>query len=246
MRSLPQPPNAFLSHVLECGPSFGRELNTAGLEFGKRNIGRTVIEGRTVLEVGAYDINGSIRSYIEGFNPASYLGTDIEMGPGVDRIAHVERLAEELQSTYDVIICTEVAEHVRDWRAMVNSLKAVLNPNGHLLLTTRSRGFYYHGYPHDWWRYELSDMEFMFSDFKILALESDTMAPGVFMFAQKPEGSVPRNLDDHSLYSIIKRARVKDVSDQDFKQFQLHYKVRRRFWKIWPKILRFGKNTDWA
>jgi SAM-dependent methyltransferase len=221
-------------------------LNQSGKSFGEHHLDSYVIKDRKVLEVGACDINGSLRAHVEQFGPTSYLGTDIVDGPGVDRIAHVERLPEELGETYDVIISTEVAEHVRDWRAMVWSMKATLNPGGHLLLTTRSKRFYYHGYPHDWWRYEAEDMTQIFRDMEILALEPDPLAPGIFVFMRKPEDFAEADLSQIRLYSIVKWARSLDVSDAEYEKFKRVYPIRQRFWKIWPKILRFGYNTDWA
>jgi len=50
-------------------------------------------------------------------------------------------------------------------------MKAVLKPGGFIYITTRSRGFPYHAYPHDYWRYEIEDMEKIFGDFEIIALE---------------------------------------------------------------------------
>lgn len=222
------------------------QLNQSGKEFGIKCLTQAVIQGRSILEVGACDINGSLRPHVTALQPASYLGTDIAEGPGVDQIAYVERLQADLGRTFDVIISTEVAEHVRDWRAMVRSMKATLNPGGHLLLTTRSKGFYYHGYPFDWWRYEPEDMREIFSDFEVLAVEKDPLAPGVFFFARKPETFTERDLDSIHLYSIVKRTRCQDVSEAEYERFKRIYPVRRRFWKIWPKILRFGYNTDWA
>jgi len=65
-------------------------------------------------------------------------------------------------------------------------MKAVLKPGGLIYITTRSRGFSYHAYSHDYWRYEIEDMEKIVGDFEITALEKDWEAPGVFLKARKP------------------------------------------------------------
>lgn len=45
---------------------------------------------------------------------------------------------------YDLVISTEVIEHVEDHVAFVKQLKSFLNPNGWLILTTENKAFYDH------------------------------------------------------------------------------------------------------
>ena len=69
-------------------------------------------------------------------------------------------------------------------------------PGGHLLVTTRSPGFYYHGYPHDFWRFTEADFRQIFSDLDDLVVVSDESEPGVFAFGRVPDDFVERSLDD--------------------------------------------------
>src|ERR1700730_15419328 len=66
-----------------------RAMNKACLEFGIRSFTADDVRGRTVLEVGSRDVNGSLRGHVEGLAPASYLGVDMVSGLGVDEICPV-------------------------------------------------------------------------------------------------------------------------------------------------------------
>lgn len=123
--------------------------------------------------------------------------------------------------SFDAVLSTEMIEHVRDWRAAVNQLKDVLRPNGILLLTTRSKGFPYHDYPFDFWRFELSDMEAIFADMTIEALESDPSEPGVFVKARRPAELKMIDLSKIELYSILTGRPTADVSDFDIAKFKV-------------------------
>jgi SAM-dependent methyltransferase len=114
--------------------------------------------------------------------------------------------------SFDVVISTEMIEHVLDWRRVLNNLKHVVRRGGTLLITTRSRGAVYHGYPYDFWRYELSDIEEMLRDFNVEALESDPYGYGVFVKATKPMNYIEADLNDIRLYSIVARRRMHSLS----------------------------------
>ncbi len=177
--------------------------NSTGIAFAERVLAPDMIGGRDVLEVGARDVNGSIRPFVESLTPARYVGVDIELGPMVDEVVDATGLVDRFGvGSFDVVLTTEMLEHVRDWPTVVSNLKRVLRPNGILLVTTRSLGFPYHGYPFDFWRYEPDDMRAIFADLDVLAVETDTDAPGVFLLArQRPGPHEP--IPVPALYSMI-------------------------------------------
>jgi len=179
------------------------------MDFGKASFREADIRGKSVLEVGSLDVNGSLRPVIAPFGPASYLGVDLQSGRGVDRICRVEDLVATFgPEAFDVVICTELLEHVKDWRAAISNLKQVMKRGGRLLITTRSKGFEYHGYPFDFWRYEPSDMRAIFADLEIESLGGDPGGePGVFLAARKPHAFVEKTPGGYKLYSIVLNAR---------------------------------------
>jgi hypothetical protein len=56
----------------------------ACIEFARANLTAAEIHGRSVIEVGALDVNGSVRGIVEALHPARYIGVDMQAGPGVD------------------------------------------------------------------------------------------------------------------------------------------------------------------
>jgi len=132
------------------------------------------------------------------------LGVDLEPGKFVDLILPAEKLVEHPRSeTFDVVIATELLEHVQDWRLVIDNIKGVLKRGGYLYLTTRSFGFPFHSCPYDFWRYEIEDIKEIFSDFEILRLIKDREAPGVFLKARKPKNHIQKDLREIALYSMV-------------------------------------------
>lgn len=179
------------------------------LAFGNKHLKAADIQGKRVLEVGACDVNGSLRPYIEGLRPHRYLGVDIQLGKGVDEECPVDELLRRYgPESFDLVVSTEMLEHVEDWLTSVANLKGVVRRGGLLLLTTRSLGFPPHGYPWDFWRYEVADLARIFGDFEIRALEDDPEAPGVFLLARKPLDFRERDVSRETAYSMLLGRRV--------------------------------------
>ena len=209
------------------------------LSFVERHLAGADVSGARVLEVGAADVNGSARKAIEKHTPASYTGVDLAPGPGVDEVVDVGHLVQRFgPESFDVVLSTEMLEHVRNWRAAIRNLKSVVRVGGLLILTTRSVGFHYHGYPYDFWRFEPSDFEAIFADFDIRALETDDADPGVFLAARRRESTTPVELDDLSIYSIIRRRRVRRVSKVEILVFRVAHVTRLRLGAVAPEFLK--------
>ncbi len=208
--------------------------NSACLDFGRTKLTGADVTGKRVIEIGAVDINGSLRPDVEALGPSEYLGIDIAEGPGVDEVCNVYDLVERYgPESFDVAISSEMIEHVHDWRKAISQIKEILRPGGVLVMTTRSIGFPYHDYPFDYWRYELDDMRAIFSDMTIEALEPDTDDPGVLVKARKPEGFVENDLSEHALYSMIINDRSKSIefSRSDYLRLALKTNVVTRKFK---------------
>lgn len=168
------------------------------LGYVTEQLPRDVVEGRWVLEVGSFDVNGSPRSVLAPLGPAAYIGVDVAPGPGVDDIVPCEKLADWAGDTcFDVVVSTEMLEHVRDWQACVRNLLEVVADGGLLLVTTRAPGFPFHPFPEDHWRYPPPVMDVLLwsAGFEVLDCrpDPDPASPGVLALARRPDGwSWPR------------------------------------------------------
>jgi SAM-dependent methyltransferase len=152
-------------------------------------VDRYGLANKPTLEIGSYDENGSVRDLFCG----PYLGIDSRSGPGVDIVMDGEYIPRHIipGQQFDVIVCTEVLEHVeRPWR-VVQSMADTVQPDGFIILTARGydpeRGFFpYHAYPSDHYRFGPGALDAMVEDYNLTILESrpDPQAPGWFLLAR--------------------------------------------------------------
>jgi hypothetical protein len=63
------------------------------------NANRSLISGAKVLEIGSYDVNGSLRSLFA--KAGEYTGVDLKEGPGVDLVAFGHQI-DALDGSYDI------------------------------------------------------------------------------------------------------------------------------------------------
>jgi SAM-dependent methyltransferase len=201
----------------------------------RTNLTRKEVEGNSVLEVGSLNVNGSVRPIVQAFGPSSYIGVDIQIGAGVDEICDAYDIVSHFgEDQFDLLISTELLEHVRDWRKVVSNYKNVLKPGGLLFITTRSKGFGYHGFPFDYWRFEVSDMKKIFSDVSIELIEDDPMAPGVFLKARKPEVFLENYNRDFRVFAVITGKREENINYLNVLLFRAKHKLSPILLKIFP------------
>lgn len=214
------------------------------LDFVATHLSAAEIRGRSVIEVGALDVNGSASSMLKALGPASYLGVDMQHGPGVDEICPAEKLISHFgENRFDVVLSTEMMEHVFDWRVVLHNLKGILKPGGLLLITTRSLGFGYHAFPYDFWRYQTEDMRILFSDLRILELMDDPLSPGVFVKAQKPLEFKECDVSKVALHSMITNRRCLSVSEKEIARFHFRRRLLQPFRGIEKGVRRL---RDWV
>jgi len=161
-------------------------MHESVLTWGTSVLTEELIKDKDVLEVGSYNVNGSLREHIESLKPKSYIGSDIEEGPGVDVVHSITEPWPENREKFDVIVTTEMFEHVEDWRRALFEITELLKPNGVLLITTRSEGFFYHPYPDDFWRYTFQDFNYLLGSWLWIDAQNDPEAPGIFILVRKP------------------------------------------------------------
>jgi SAM-dependent methyltransferase len=120
---------------------------------------------RLTLDVGC----GSSR--YAGLFP-NRVAVDVSPHPELRACADAHRLPFR-DGTFEVVLCTEVLEHVIDPQRVVEELYRVLKPGGTSLLTTR---FCYpiHDPPRDFYRYTRYGLEHLFKRWKIEELVEDS------------------------------------------------------------------------
>ncbi|QYY36321.1 methyltransferase domain-containing protein [Ruficoccus sp. ZRK36] len=186
--------------------------------FAARYLPPEEIRGKEVIEVGSCDFNGSIKPYVMHWEPKSYLGIDMIEGPCVDKVLNADLLEQEYGAeSFDIVLSIEMMEHTRWWRTSLTNMKRICRRGGILIITSPAIGYPYHGYPTDFWRYEIEDMKKMLSDFEILGIERDESGPGTFVAARKPMDYQECDLDPIELYSVVNGQRTRELSEEDFK-----------------------------
>jgi SAM-dependent methyltransferase len=110
-----------------------------------------------VLDVGcgAKPYLPLVASYAE-----RYIGVDTFAGPYVDRVSAAERLPFDAES-FDLVLCTQVLEHVQEPAAVLSELHRVLRPGGAALISTHGVLIYHPSPPgsdRDYWRWTHSGL----------------------------------------------------------------------------------------
>ena len=101
---------------------------------------------------------------------------DLRARPGIGLVADARALALA-DASFDVVLCTEVLEHIPEPQRAIDEMYRVLRPGGTLLLTTRFL-FPIHDAPHDYFRFTKYGLRHLMRAFVIESLEEETTTVG--------------------------------------------------------------------
>jgi SAM-dependent methyltransferase len=96
---------------------------------------------RKVLEIGSFDVNGSIRQF---FEKSTYVGVDLTEGPGVDVVCEGNKL-DHPDQTYDVTLSCECFEHNPHWPETFLNMYRMTKSGGVVVFTCATTGRPEHG-----------------------------------------------------------------------------------------------------
>ena len=105
-------------------------------------------EGCSILEVGALDVNGSIRPFAP--KGSTYTGVDTSPGPGVDIVINLDDPLPAKE--FDLVLATSCFEHDPQFWATFENMCKVAKPGGFIYISAPSNGPI-HRHPVDCWRF---------------------------------------------------------------------------------------------
>ncbi|MFC3698558.1 methyltransferase domain-containing protein [Sphingobium xenophagum] len=103
-----------------------------------------------ILEIGAQNVNGSLRDHAP--RNAEYVGLDFEAGDGVDIVVTGTGDWNVPDAHFDLVMASSVFEHDKAfWQTFVAMCRKA-KPGGHIYVSAPSNGTV-HRYPKDYWRF---------------------------------------------------------------------------------------------
>ncbi len=105
---------------------------------------------------------------------------DVEPAPSVDVVGDARRMPLA-DASIDVVLCTQVLEHIPDPVAVIGEIRRVLKAGGTLLLSVPSI-FPQHGSPGDYWRFMPQGLEWILRDFRSVSVKGEAgTVPSIFL-----------------------------------------------------------------
>jgi SAM-dependent methyltransferase len=113
--------------------------------------------GKRLLDVGC-----GVKPYLPFFaGVSSYVGVDVQENPYADLHGAIESLPVE-DGSFDIVLATQVLEHVDDPPLAVRELHRATAPGGRVLASTHGV-MVYHPNPVDHWRWTHTGLERLFA-----------------------------------------------------------------------------------
>jgi SAM-dependent methyltransferase len=143
-----------------------------------------------IYEIGSYRVEGQeeFADLRPLFPEKVYIGCDMRLGLGVDRIEDVHGLKIKSNSIGTVLIF-DTLEHVEDVHQAMREIHRVLKPGGMVIMSS-VMNFPIHDYPSDYWRFTPKAFELLLKRFAVFEVEfdGDSQFPeGIYGFGIKGE-----------------------------------------------------------
>jgi SAM-dependent methyltransferase len=181
-------------------------MHRSVIRFVARELARAKIgPGHKVLDVGSYDVNGSLRDVV-GAAGAEYRGLDARPCaharcaatgvPCVDIVADATSATalSSLFEQWDCVTCCGTIEHIQCWQDVTDNLRRMAKPGGLILVTAPGPGFPFHAHPHDYWRFTPDVLSAAFADCNPTVVP-DPQSSGVMLTGRRPQDrleAIPR------------------------------------------------------
>jgi SAM-dependent methyltransferase len=105
---------------------------------------------------------------------------DVEPAPSVDVVGDARHMPFS-DASMDVVLITQVLEHIPEPIAVISEIRRVLKPGGTLLLSVPSI-FPQHGSPGDYWRYMPQGLQWILRDFHSVNVRGEAgTVPSIFL-----------------------------------------------------------------
>ena len=112
-----------------------------------------------------------------------YVGADIQAGPAVDQVLLADGTTGEPEASYDLVLSTQVLEHIENPEAYLGECYRILRPGGRLILTTHGM-FEEHGCPYDFHRWTSRGLEEQLLKAGFLVVESQKLTTELRAYVQ--------------------------------------------------------------
>jgi len=125
-------------------------MHMTALDHGSRFFKTYAKDGDSIVDIGAQDVNGSLRSHAPV--SAKYVGVDFVAGKGVDVVIDDPYCLPFEDELFDIAVSSSCFEHSEFFWLTFLEILRVLKPSGLLYLNVPSNGMY-HRHPVDCWRF---------------------------------------------------------------------------------------------
>jgi SAM-dependent methyltransferase len=125
-------------------------MHDTAYEIGRRFLEIYGRPSSTIVEIGACDVNGTLRDFCP--QGAHYIGLDLLPGPSVNVVTGADAPLPLRSRCADIVIASSTFEHDTFFWETFLELARILKSGGILYLNVPSNGEY-HRYPADNWRF---------------------------------------------------------------------------------------------